>query len=132
MKLTLLEISNLNHEINGLQVDGKIVMNGLLSQKTSLKVKVYLQRLSKAIADDVKLYEDERLALYKKYGEEKEGKYNILSENVQSFIKDLSELQAVEKEIEVKNLWSSDLNAESVASIETNEFYPIFLKLVDE
>jgi arginyl-tRNA--protein-N-Asp/Glu arginylyltransferase len=137
MKLKLHEIVGLHYELNGItkqKNDGaqEVVSQGLLKQKASLKVKVYLQRLNKVVAEEVKLYEDNRLELYKKYGEEADGQITLKKENFDDFNKDHEELLTAEKEVDVKMLWSTDLTVENLAAIETDEVYPIFLKLIDE
>jgi hypothetical protein len=137
MKLKLHEIVGLHYELNGItkqKNDGaqEVVSQGLLKQKASLKVKVYLQRLNKVVADEVKIYEDNRLELYKKYGEEADGQITLKKENFDDFNKDHEELLTAEKEVDVKMLWSTDLTVENLAAIETDEVYPIFLKLIDE
>ncbi len=111
MKLKLAEIIALNFELNGLVRNDKVVMQGLMRQKMSLKVKLYLQRLDKLVQDEVELYN------------------KAIKENKNE--DELKELLEAEKEIEVKNLWSSDLTSESISSIETDEHYPIFFKLID-
>lgn len=137
MKLKLHEIVGLHYELNGItkqKNDGtqEVVSQGLLKQKASLKVKVYLQRLNKIVADEVKLYEENRLELYKKYGEEADGQITLKKENFEDFNKEHEELLTAEKDVDVKMLWSTDLTVENLAAIETDEVYPIFLKLIDE
>lgn len=131
MKLTLLEISQLNHEINGLARGKEVIMKGMMLQKTSLKVKVYMQRLNKAIADDVKTYEDEKLKIFKKYGEEKDGMITVKPADIEAFNKELKELQDTEVEVQVQNLWSTDLTVENLSDINSDEFYPILFKIID-
>lgn len=137
MKLKLHEIVGLHYELNGItkqKNDGtqEVVSQGLLKQKASLKVKVYLQRLNKIVAEEVKLYEENRLELFKKYGEEADGQVTLKKENFEDFNKEHEELLTAEKEVDVKMLWSTDLTVENLAAIETDEVYPIFLKLIDE
>ncbi len=62
MKLKLTEIYDLNFELNGMNVktaDGKVHQQsvGLLGQKISMKVKLYLQRLSKIVTEEAELLE---------------------------------------------------------------------------
>lgn len=137
MKLKLHEIVGLFYELNGItkqKNDGsqEVVSQGLLKQKASLKVKVYLQRLNKIVSDENKIYEDSKLELFKKYGEEKDGQITLKKENIDDFNKELEELLSAEKDVDVKMLWSTDLTVDNLASIETDETYPIFLKLIDE
>lgn len=111
MKLKLAEIIALNFELNGLVRNDKVVMQGLMRQKMSLKVKLYLQRLDKLIQEEIELYN------------------KAIKENKSE--DELKELLEAEREVEVKNLWSSDLTPESISSIESDEYYPIFFKLID-
>lgn len=135
MKLTLFEIVNLFHELNGLSriENGSqtIVAKGLLKQKLNLKVRVYLQRLNKEISEDYKMYNDFRNELQSKYAKNFEGGMIIPNENMEAFNKELKGFLDAERDIEVKSLWSSDLKIEDVSSIETDEHYPVFLKLID-
>ena len=130
MKLTMTEINNLYFEINGLARGKDVVMHGLLKQKTSLKTKVYLQRLAKAIEDDYKLYESEKFELFKKYGQEKDGMLTVSPDKMEDFTKDLNELGSAEKDINVSTLWSTDLTLDNL-NFDTDEFYPVFFKLID-
>lgn len=133
MNLKLHEVISLFYELNGVtKPDGEIVAQGLLKQKMSLKVKVYLQRLNNAIAEDIKIYEEARKELFKKYGEEGEGgNISITGDNVPAFNKEQAELLEADKNIDVATLWGSDLTLDSFSSIETEEFYPLVFKLVD-
>lgn len=124
------EINNLYFEINGLARGKEIIMHGLLKQKTSLKTKVYLQRLAKAIEDDYKLYEKEKTELFKKYGEEKDGMISVSADKMEDFTKDLNELGSAEKDINVTTLWSTDLTLDNL-NFDTDEYYPVFFKLID-
>jgi acylphosphatase len=137
MKLQLHEIVALYYELNGITKqnnDGskEVISMGLLKQKASLKVKVYLQRLNKIAGDEFKLYEDSKLELFKKYGDEKDGQIILKKEELEAFDKEHQDLLTAEKEVDVKMLWSTDLTVDNLASIETDETYPVFLKLIDE
>lgn len=137
MKLQLHEIVGLHYELNGITKQSKdgsqeLVSNGLLKQKASLKVKVYLQRLNKVVADEFKLYEEGKMELFKKYGEERDGVIHLHEATVADFNKEHADLLTAEKEVDVKMLWSTDLTIDNLESIETDEVYPIFLRLIDE
>lgn len=135
MNLKLHEIIGLNYEINGmtLQQEGesKVVSQGILKQKMSLKLKVYLQRLSVAIESDIKLYEEARKDLFMKYGTEKDGTMTVPSENFTEFSKEQNDLITAEKEIDTTSIWGSDFSLDSLATIETDETYPVLFKLID-
>lgn len=134
MNLKLHEVIALYYELNGVTKQGEtteVISQGMLKQKMSLKTKVYLQRLNKVVSEELKLYEDAKMELWKKYGEEKEGSIEIASENIPDFNKELNELLTAEKEINVSELWGADLKLEHLESIETDEYYPALLALID-
>lgn len=136
MKLKLHEVVALHYELNGITkqtTDGsaEIISHGLLKQKTNMKTKLYLSRLNKVVGDEFKLYEDAKQELFKKYGEEKDGMITIEKEKFADFNKEHEELLTAEKDINVSELWSSELTIDTVAEIETDEIYPVFLKLID-
>jgi hypothetical protein len=135
MKLTLQQVIDLNYELNGLAVqtsEGKQIQlsKGILAQKTSMKLKLYLQRLNKVVADEVKLYDDAKKEIFEKYavGEDK----MIPVDKLDEADKEHKDLMSAEKEIDVANLWSGNITIETLADIETEENYPVFLKLIDK
>lgn len=134
MNLKLHEVIALYYELNGVTKQGEtteVLSQGMLKQKMSLKTKVYLQRLNKVVSEELKIYEEAKMELWKKYGEEKEGNIEISSENIPDFNKELNELLTAEKEINVSELWGADLKLEHLESIETDEYYPALLALID-
>jgi hypothetical protein len=132
MNLKLHEVINLYYELNGVtKPDGEVVSQGLLKQKMSLKVKVYLQRLNNTIGEDIKIYEEARKELFKKHGTEEDGNISIANDKIADFNKDHSELLEADKTIDVATLWGADLTLDSFSNIETEEFYPLVFKLVD-
>lgn len=132
MNLKLHEVINLFYELNGVtKQDGEVVSQGLLKQKMSLKVKVYLQRLNNAIGEDIKIYEEARKELFKKHGTEENGNITISNDNIAAFNKEQAELLEADKTIDVATLWGADLTLDSLSNIETEEFYPSVFKLVD-
>ena len=139
MKLTLQQVIDLNYELNGLAVqtsEGKQIQlsKGILAQKTSMKLKLYLQRLNKVVADEVKLYDDAKKEIFEKYavavGEKDDKK--IPEDKIDEADKEHKDLITAEKEIDVANLWSGNITIETLADIETEENYPILLKLIDK
>ena len=139
MKLTLQQVIDLNYELNGLAVqtsEGKQIQlsTGILAQKTSMKLKLYLQRLNKVVADEVKLYDDAKKEIFEKYavavGEKDDKK--IPEDKIDEADKEHKDLITAEKEIDVANLWSGNITIETLADIETEENYPILLKLIDK
>ncbi len=134
MNLKLHEVLSLYYELNGVTKQGQeteVLTQGMLKQKMSLKTKVYLQRLNKVVSEEVKLYEEAKQELWKKWGDEKDGMIEIPSEKVADFNKELQDLLTAEKEINVSELWGADLKLEHLESIETDEFYPALFTLID-
>jgi hypothetical protein len=134
MNLKLHEVLSLYYELNGVTKQGQeteVLTQGMLKQKMSLKTKVYLQRLNKIVSEEVKLYEEAKQELWKKWGDEKDGMIEIPSEKVADFNKELQDLLTAEKEINVSELWGADLKLEHLESIETDEFYPALFTLID-
>lgn len=137
MNLNLKEIISLHYELNGLtknNQDGQpeVALQGILKQKMSLKAKVYLQRLNKVVADEIKLYEDTRKELFEKYGKQTDNDIVIDGDDIQKFNEEHEEILNAEKTIDVTALWSSDLTLDSLSSIETDEYYPVLFKLIDK
>jgi hypothetical protein len=136
MKLKMEEILQLNYELNGMVItkDGvqEELSKGLLKQKTSMKNKLYFQRLNKLVQGEVKIFEDTQKELFKSFGEEKDGEVVIPTEKIEEFNKEYKEVLASEIEINPSTLWSSNLTIEDLSSIETEEIYPVFMKLVDQ
>jgi hypothetical protein len=137
MKLTLQQVIDLNYELNGLAVttsEGKQIQlsKGILAQKTSMKLKLYLQRLNKVVADEVKLYTDAKKEIFDKYaiGETEDKK--IPDDKIDEADKEHKDLITAEKEIDVANLWSGNITIETLADIESEENYPVLLKLIDK
>lgn len=137
MKLTLQQVIDLNYELNGLSVqtsEGKQIQitKGILAHKTSMKVKLYLQRLNKVVADEVKLYDDAKKALFEKYAEGENEDKKIPEAKIEDADNEHKDLITAEKEIDVVNLWSGNITIETLADIETEENYPVLLKLIDK
>lgn len=134
MNLKLHEVLSLYYELNGVTKQGQeteVLTQGMLKQKMSLKTKVYLQRLNKVVSEEVKLYEEAKQELWKKWGDEKDGMIEIPAEKVADFNKELQDLLTAEKEINVSELWGADLKLEHLESVETDEFYPALFTLID-
>jgi len=134
MILKLSELESLYYELNGITLQGnepKILLQGILKQKMSLKLKVYLQRLNNVIGEDIKLYEEARKELFKKYGNEVDGTISIPNDKIADFNKDHGELLSTEKNIDTTNLWGTDFAIDKLENIETDEFYPVLFKLIE-
>jgi hypothetical protein len=133
--MKLHEIVNLYYELNGVTKQGKegseVISQGILKQKTSLKTKVYLQRLNKVVSEEVKLYEDAKKELFEKYGKQEGESMFVPAESMEAFNQEHLDLLTAEKEINVSSLWGADLTLEALESIETDEFYPQLFELID-
>lgn len=137
MKLTLQQVIDLNYELNGLAVqtsEGKQIQlsKGILAQKTSMKLKLYLQRLNKVVSDEVKLYDDAKKEIFEKYSVGEKDDKKIPEDKIDEADKEHKDLITAEKEIDVANLWSGNITIETLADIETEENYPVLLKLIDK
>jgi hypothetical protein len=136
MKLQLSEIINLYHEINGINkfIDGKQeqITLGVLKQKLSLKTKLYLSRLNKILIDEYKLFEELKNELIKKYGVQSNDSYTIENDNVDKFNKEVYDLLVTEKEIDTSSLWGDDMSVELFNDLNTEEYYPVLIKLIDK
>jgi hypothetical protein len=133
--MKLHEIVNLYYELNGVTKQGKegseVISQGILKQKTSLKTKVYLQRLNKVVSEEVKLYEDAKKELFEKYGKQEGESMFVPAESMEAFNQEHLDLLTAEKEINVSSLWGADLTLQALESIETDEFYPQLFELID-
>lgn len=137
MKLTLHQVIDLNYELNGLAVktsEGKQIQlsKGILAQKTSMKLKLYLQRLNKVVADEIKLYEDAKKEIFEKYAIGENDDKKIPEDKLDEADKEHKDLITAEKEIDIVNLWSGNITIQTLAEIETEENYPVLLKLIDK
>ena len=134
--MQLHEIINLYYELNGVTKQTKegdeVISKGLLKQSMSLKNKVYLQRLNKVVSDEVKIYEEAKKELFDKYVVQEDGQYIVPADKVEDYNKEHFDLLTAQREISVAALWGSDLTLESIASIETDEFYPQLFALIDD
>jgi hypothetical protein len=136
MNLKLEEIINLYYELNGItqtsEEETKVLTQGIMKQKMSLKLKVYLQRLNAVLLEDLKLYEEARKELFQKYGNEENGSITITQENLVHFNVEHSQLMSAEKVIDVNSLWGDNFTLDNLEDVETEEFYPLLFKLIDK
>lgn len=134
--MKLHEIINLYYELNGVTKQTKegdeILSVGILKQNTSLKTKVYLQRLNKVVSEEIKIYEDAKKELFEKYGKQEGDSIIIPAESIEEFNKEHFDLLTAERDINVSTLWGADLTLDALESIETDEFYPQLFQLIDE
>ncbi len=81
--------------------------------------------LNKAVAEEVKTYEEARLEIFKELGTLEGDSYIVAPENQAELIKKIQELEAIEKNIEVPKLDVGEL-----FNIETDDYFPILLEKV--
>lgn len=139
--LKLADYIQLEAELNGVvnQQKGEKVFQGLLSQKLSLNVKYWLTDLAKRVKEQTDACEALKNELVKKHGEEKDGMIQISffidgadGEKVKNpaliqFEQEYGSLLQESRELEYKPIKLSDL-----ASIETEETYPVLFSLLNE
>jgi hypothetical protein len=128
MKLTLGEIVVLFEELNGRLLNRETGerSKGVLSHKLSIRAKYLLNNeLNKAVAEEVKSYEEARLEIFKELGKQEGESYVVAPENQEELIKKIQELEAIEKNIEVPKLDVAEL-----FNIETDDYFPVLLEKV--
>ena len=144
ISLKLHEILTLDAELNGAknQQTGEVTIKGLANEKLSLVVKYHMNELSKKVAAEKQSVETLREELIKKLGTEEDGQVFIkmydevldeegnivsrsLTENFLEFNKEYDTLLNEVKELEYRPFELSEL-----ASIETEENYEVFFKLI--
>jgi hypothetical protein len=128
MKLTLGQIVTLFEELNGRLLNRETGerSKGVLSHKLSIRAKYLLNtELNKAVADEVKSYEEARLEIFKELGKQEGESYVVAPENQEELIKKIQELETIEKTIAVPKL-----KVEELFSIETDDYFPILLEVL--
>lgn len=128
LKLTVGEIVTLFDELNGRVLNRETGerTKGVLSHKLSIRAKYLLNtELNKAIVDEVKSYEEARLEIFKALGTEENGSIIVAPENQLELMKQVGELESIEKSITVPKL-----NVGELFNIETDDYFPILLEKV--
>jgi hypothetical protein len=128
MKLTLGEIVVLFEELNGRLLNRETGerSKGILSHKLSIRAKYLLNNeLNKAVAEEVKSYEEARLEIFKELGKQEGESYVVAPENQEELIKKIQELESIEKNIEAPKL-----NVGELFNIETDDYFPVLLEKV--
>jgi len=98
MKLTLAQIKN-----------AEPVVAKLLNVELPIKVSYRFTRIAKAFADEIKYFEDCRMKLFDKYGENQDdGTRKITEQNQQQFYSDLTSL--LNEEVDFKFDHKIDIN----------------------
>jgi hypothetical protein len=128
MRLTLAETVVLFEELNGRLLNRETGerSKGILAHKLSIRAKYLLNNeLNKAIAEEVKYFEEARMDIFKELGTLEGDSYIVAPENQAELIKKIQELEAIEKNIEVPKL-----NVGELFNIETDDYFPILLEKV--
>jgi hypothetical protein len=128
MKLTLGQIVTLFEELNGRLLNRETGerSKGVLSHKLSIRAKYLLNtELNKAVAEEVKSYEEARIEIFKDLGKQEGDSYVVAPENQEELIKRIQELESIEKTIAVPKL-----KVEELFSIETDDYFPILLEVL--
>ena len=128
MKLTLGEIVILFEELNGRLLNRETGerSKGVLSHKLSIRAKYLLNtELNKAVAEEVKSYEEARLEIFKELGKQEGESYVVAPEKQEELIKKIQELESIEKTIAVPKL-----NVGELFNIETDDYFPVLLEKV--
>jgi len=144
ISLKLHEILTLDAELNGAknQQTGEVTIKGLANQKLGIVTKYHINELSKKVQTEKESIDKLREELIKKLGTEEDGQIFIkmydelkdeegnvvsrsLTENFVEFNTEYDKLLNEEKELEYRPFELSEL-----ASVETEENYDIFFKLI--
>jgi hypothetical protein len=139
MKLKLSEILQLEKELNGFEVEGKVYFEGFFNQKLPIVFKYKITNFRNFILEEKKKVEEIRNELIVKYGETNEkgeifintttGEDGDISpnENYIKFINEYNEL--LESEVEIKDI--PPITIEDLEKCgETNDDYQILFKLI--
>lgn len=128
MKLKLIEIVNLSTEING---DQKTNSPGLLREGFDYSIKANIDRLNNLIKPELATYDKLRQEILEKFGTQKGNLFEIKKEYFEDFGKAIQDLENVEKDIDVKSLFSVEITTDVLHSIgQTKGWYPIFQQLI--
>jgi hypothetical protein len=144
ISLKLHEILTLEAELNGAknQQTGEVTLKGLANQKLGIVTKYHINELSKKVLTEKESIDKLREELIKKLGTEEDGQIFIkmydevkdeegnvvsrsLTQNFVEFNTEYDKLLNEEKELEYRPFELSEL-----ASVETEENYDIFFKLI--
>lgn len=94
-KMKLVEVQTLANAIGNFNQTAE--EQGGVSAKLAYK----MARLAAQVTKPLETLEEQRTALFKKYGEEKDGQITIPEKNVKKFQKEMTELLETEEEIKV-------------------------------
>jgi hypothetical protein len=145
--LSLREVYELESEISGLQMEGKVLVEGLINQKISIVTKYHLNKLVGVLREEKKMVDEFKNELIKKYGVEKEEGSVVIepflvesetNENGDVVEKRVQNPAFVEFSVEytklleqVKDVEHHSFDINEFSKIETNDNYNVFYKLFD-
>lgn len=138
MKKSIIKIYegfNLLDEINGVKIEDKIILKGLLNEKLQIKTKYWLGKLVKKLAENKESVEKLRIELVEKFGVKAEdGSFSIpykiedvINPKILEFQKEYNELLQENFEFEHTEFFLQDF-----ANLETESNYNEFFKLIEE
>ena len=61
----------------------------------------------------------------------KEGTITIPPDKIKDFQPEFEELLSIEKDVQLTSLWTTPLTLDDVEALETDEFYPTFIKILE-
>lgn len=133
MKLTTKEVLALQFELNGYRLEGKTILNGLLTQKLKQSVKIKLNRLSDEVNKEVELYQKAQKEIYEQYGEKvvenDVEEIKLKDEHLEVAKKELDDLLNGEVMLDIKKLLFG-MSEESLDTIDDDSYYPMMYKLL--
>jgi hypothetical protein len=145
--LTLREVYELESEISGLAIEGKVLVEGVINQKISIVTKYHMNKLVAILRDEKKMIDDFKNELIKKYGKENEdgsfviepfvlvSEKNEEGETIDKRAQNVSFLNFSEEYTkllnEVKDIEHNSFDINDFSKIETTDNYNIFFKLFD-
>ena len=137
MRLKTSEILSLNHELHGIvKVQGEkqeVIASGLLRQKTSPMLKMYLHRLSRFIQAEVETINKLRDELNKTFWEGRNEEDKTSPDVIKEFSSRVREIMDTEIEVDTKVFWGN-VDMVEVMRLEkemsSDEYYPVFFNLI--
>ena len=137
IKLTLSQVLELEAELNGFvnPQTGEKVLDGFLKQNISMLVRYRLGSLVERLAKEKEVIGKLHDELVVKYGEEKDGMYNVnsrlesgeINPNFLSFQREYSEILTESIELEY-----TPLSPKDIEEVKTTENYNLLLKIIKE
>ena len=99
-------------------VNAKDGLSKLVKQDLNITLAFKLSKDLKKIEEELKIFEEKRMGLFKKYGEEKEGQMQVSKSNFEPFLKELEELLSVKVNIEFNKLKMSQIEGVKLSAVD--------------